>query len=419
MGLPAASAVVHSVDVADEASGAAAAQLVAPPAGTSPPRTAIAAAERAAAAQLAAQDEAAAQASPPPADALRELQAARKARHEAIEARSRELQAQAKARRSKELLARHRGAASPLRASVAELAERGQAANAEAEASPARKPARRQGVSAIGETPRSERSPLTKNPRKLGYWRTQCSLTAHALGDVNRSARSQQLERLNVPRQVFQLCADICDGSDALAGALNWIHKVHGPAAVLEVEAAGLFRERGKVQRDDWSCPRARRKVALLTILLMAPHALPRSMVTGSTSDETLLVTAGVPQTLLIKLLHSSQREPYCTRTLQRDLAEIDLCTDLLLRWRTPVAHAQPWERRGAEHGVVNRYCVRANMVAEQWRRARDGAEALIKGTAIRLASWLVWRPAPARGSPVALERGGWLTAAARPPAPA
>jgi hypothetical protein len=143
---------------------------------------------------------------------------------------------------------------------------------------------------------------------------------------------------------------------------------------------------------------------------------LPRSLVTGSTSDEPLLVTAGVPQTLLILLLRSAQREPYCTRTLQRDLAEIDQCTDLLLRWRTPVAHAQSWERGDKEHGVVNRYCVRARMVADQWRRARDAGEAMIKGTVIRLASWLVWRPAPARGSPVAFELGGWLKPAVRPP---
>ena len=141
----------------------------------------------------------------------------------------------------------------------------------------------------------------------------------------------------------------------------------------------------------------------------MAPQELPRFKVTGSTSDEAMLVTAGVPQTCLVLLLRSAQREPYSTRTLQRDLAEIDLCTDILLRWRTPVAHAQSWERGNSEYGVVNRYCIRAGMVASQWRRARDSGEALMKGTAIRLASWLVWRPPPQRGSPVPFDRGGWL----------
>ena len=187
---------------------------------------------------------------------------------------------------------------------------------------------------------------------------------------ANEHAR-KALARLSVPREVGDLCHGIFDDVGALSGALDWVRRTHGPGVALEVEAASLYRERGGVQHDDWSMPRARRKAALLVFLLMSPHELARSSVTGSSSNEPLLVTAGVPQTLLVKLLRSSQREPYSTRTLQRDLAEIDACTDLLLRWRTPVAHAEKWERRGREHGVVNRYCVRAGMIREQWRGAR------------------------------------------------
>lgn len=352
-----------------------------------------------------------------PHEALQALKSQRQARRAAIEAHARELQEQAKHQRSRELL---RGR--PARVAFAELADAALRSHTEIAASdtcvPPLPPPASSSSSAKIERPKrpaGERAPLTRNPRKLAYYRDQCRHAARALAASNRHARSEELDRLTVPRQVHDLAHAISDGSDALAGALDWIRRHHGPAVALEVEAACLLRERGGVQRDDWSRPRARRKCALLTFLLMAPHALARSLVTGSPSDEVVLVTAGVPQTLLVLLTRSAQREPYSTRTLQRDLAEIDRCTDLLLRWRTPVAHAQTWERGNSEHGVVNRYCVRAGMVADQWRRARDGAEAMIKGTAIRLASWLVWRPAPSRGSPVAWEPGGWLTTAARP----
>lgn len=246
-----------------------------------------------------------------------------------------------------------------------------------------------------------ERAALTKNPRKLRYHRMECAKASTQLHIANRDARRGAVDWLRVPREVHHLCHDICDDSNALAGALDWIRRNHGAGVALDVEAAALFRERDGVQRDDWSRPRARRKAALLVFLLMSPHELPRSAVTGSTNNEPMLVTAGVPQTLLVKLIRSAQREPYCIRTLQRDLAEIDLCTDLLLRWRTPVAHAETWECSGAEHGVVNRYCVRAGMVREQWRRACNAGEALAKRMSLQLASWMVWRPAPERGSRV------------------
>jgi hypothetical protein len=216
------------------------------------------------------------------------------------------------------------------------------------------------------------------------------------------------VRRLVLPREIHRLCHDICDDTGALAGIVDWVRQRRGPAVALEYEAACLYRRRGGRQIDDWSAPRAKRKAALLALGLMSPHALPRSEVTGSTSDEMVLVTAGVPQTLLVKLLCSSQREPYCIRTLQRDLSEIEECTDMLLRWRTPAAHAQPWERK-SDQGVLNRYCVRADMVREQWRRCRTAAESLVKATAMRLASWMVWRPAPAKGSKVNYDRGGLL----------
>jgi hypothetical protein len=246
------------------------------------------------------------------------------------------------------------------------------------------------------------RKALTSNPRKLSYWRNAIWNACSLLQAANERARgSRKVEWLNVPPRVGDLLHDICDSTDAAAGALSWVMRRHGGSVALEVEGACLFREPGQTQRDDWSTPRARRKLALIVFLLMSPHELPRSAVTGSTSDESLLVTAGVPQTLLVALVRSAQREPYSTRTLQRDLAEIDACTDLVLRWRTPVAHAERWERRGNEHGVVNRYCVRAGMVREQWRRAKDAAEAGAKRVILSVANWMIWRPAPARGSAV------------------
>lgn len=255
------------------------------------------------------------------------------------------------------------------------------------------------------------RGALAKNPRKLHYHRTVAAKAAAALAKANAHARSGGVERLIVPALVFHLMHDICDDVGALSGVLDWVRRTHGGGVVTDVEAAALYRERGGVQHDDWSCARARRKAALLVFLLMSPHVLERRHVTGSPSDEEVLVTAGVPQTLLVKMLRSRQREPYCLRTLQRDLAEIEACTDLLLRWRTPVAHAQPWECHGNEHGVVNRYCARVRMVRQQWGRALDVAEAIVKQTALQLASWMVWRPAPARGSPVHTQRGGIIAA--------
>lgn len=266
-----------------------------------------------------------------------------------------------------------------------------------------------------------ERAALTRNPRILAYWRKRALQACVALHKANHHARRNELERLEVPHQVHQFCHDVCDDTNAAAGALEWIKRTHGAGVAIEADNAALFRERKLsdedlargmkqrlgVQRDDWSCPRARRKLALIAFFLMAPFELPRSAVTGSTSKEMLLVTAGVPQTLLALLLRSGQREPYCSRTVQRDLAEIDACTDLLLRWRTPVAHAQAWERRGNKHGVVNRYCVRAGMIREQWRRMRDAGEALIKQTALRLASWMLWQPSSPRGTPTVTRRGG------------
>jgi hypothetical protein len=253
-----------------------------------------------------------------------------------------------------------------------------------------------------------ERRQLTKNPKKLKYHRSICEQAQVALRYANAEARGS-VERLILPRQVYQLLHDIADTTDALAGALDWVRRARGPAVALEVEAACLYRVRGGVQVDDWSCLRARRKAQFLVLALMSPHELHRRDVTGSPSDEVMLVTAGVPQTLMQKLLRSGQREVFCKRTLQRDLAEIEECTDMLLRWRTPAAHAQPWERK-SDKGVLNRYCVRADMIRQQWRRCRNDLEALAKGTMLKLASWMVWRPAPPRGQPVAMAgRGGRL----------
>jgi hypothetical protein len=256
-------------------------------------------------------------------------------------------------------------------------------------------------------SPRSDRIGLTQNPRKLRYHRANTLHACVALHKANTEARrTKSVQRLNVPGVIYQIGRDICDSTDALAGALDWVRRTHGPAVALEVEAAALYRERGGIQHDDWSAPRARRKAALLVLFLMAPHELPRSAITGSTSDEPMLVTAGVPQSLILKIVHSGQREPYSLRTLQRDLAEISLCTDLLLRWRTPVAHAEAWEHGSSQYGVLNRYCVRAGMIREQWRRARDAGEALVKRMSLQLASWMVWKPAPDRGSIVPLHAG-------------
>lgn len=257
-----------------------------------------------------------------------------------------------------------------------------------------------------GRSPADERWALTRNPRVLRFWRVRCAKACTLLHQANHAAR-RGVERLQVPPEVYRLTRDIVDDLQALAGALDWARQFLSPAVALEIEAAGLYRRPGAVQRDDWSCLRARRKVALLILLCMSPHELERSAVTGSSSSERVLVTAGVPQTLLAKrLIRSSAREPYCLRTLQRDLAEIDECTRLLLRWRTPAAKAEAWERGATEHGVMNRYVLRASMLREQWRRAGDAATALMKHTVLRLASWMVWREAPARGSAVPVAIG-------------
>lgn len=258
-------------------------------------------------------------------------------------------------------------------------------------------------------SPRTDRIALTQNPRKLRYHRTitQAACTAlHKANGVARRSKADAVQRLDVPRQIHQLAHELCDNTDALAGALDWVRRMHGPGVALDVEAGSLYRERGGKQHDDWNADRARRKFVLLLVFLMAPFELKRSSVTGSTSDEWMLVTAGIPQTLLVLLTHSGQREPYSTRTLQRDLKEIDECTDLLLRWRTPAEKAEAWEVQGRKHGVVNRYCVRAGMIREQWKRARDAGEALVKSMSLQLAAWMVWRPAPDRGSLVPLQSG-------------
>lgn len=252
--------------------------------------------------------------------------------------------------------------------------------------------------------PRADRQALSKNPRVLSYHRRQVAIAASALARANQAA-VRGPTRLIVPREVYQVAHDICDDARALAGALEWVRVSHGPAVLLEVEAAALYRVPGGRQIDDWSCPRARRKAAFLVFGLMSPHELERSAITGSPSTELVRVTCGVNQDLLCKILRSGQREPYCERTLQRDLAEIDKCTTLVLRWRTPAAKAQPWERN-SERGTMNRYCIRAGMVRERWRRARDAGQALAKRTVMQFARWLVWQPAPARGERVPLELG-------------
>lgn len=256
-----------------------------------------------------------------------------------------------------------------------------------------------------GRSPADERWALTRNPRVLRFWRLRVAVACTLLHQANHAARGR-VERLIVPPEVYRLIRDIVDDLQAVAGALDWVRSFLGPGVALELEAAALYRKPGDTQRDDWSCLRARRKLALLILFCMSPHELEREHVTGSTSSERVLVTAGVPQTLLVKLIRSSAREPYCMRTLQRDLAEIDDCTHLLLRWRTPAAKAEAWEVGGSEHGVMNRYVLRAAMMRERWRRAGDAATGMMKRTMLRLASWMVWRPAPARGSGVPLTIG-------------
>jgi hypothetical protein len=257
-----------------------------------------------------------------------------------------------------------------------------------------------------GRDPADERWALTRNPRVLRFWRLRVAVACTLLHQANHAARGR-VERLIVPPEVYRLIRDLLDDLQAVAGALDWARSFLGPGVALELEAAALYRRPGATQRDDWSCLRARRKLALLILFCMSPHELEREHVTGSTSSERVLVTAGIPQTLLTKrLIRSSAREPYCMRTLQRDLAEIDECTALLLRWRTPAAKAEAWEVGGSEHGVINRYVLRAAMMRERWRRAGDAATAMMKRTMLRLAPWMVWRPAPARGSHVPLTIG-------------
>lgn len=275
------------------------------------------------------------------------------------------------------------------------------AADASADPPKKKQPAKAPRSAPSPPTGEEEASPLTRNPRTLRYWRNRVRLAAAALATANHAADKQKLGRIIVPRAVYDLCADIFDDTRALAGVLEWIRERAGAAVLLEVEAACLYRVAGATQLDDWSCARARRKLAFLMLLLMSPWELTRRDVTGSTSDEPILVTCGFPQTGILRLLRSSQRQPYHVRTLQRDLAEIDECTNLLLRWRTPRAKAQPWECNGQSEGVVNRYCIRAGMVRDQWRRARNAAQSLIKATRLRFASWLVWTPPPRRGQAV------------------
>lgn len=242
--------------------------------------------------------------------------------------------------------------------------------------------------------------PLARNPRVLRYWRMRARATHAAVARANRAALKDSVQWLDLPSQAFDLCHDICSDTRAVAGALEWVRYTAGPAVALEIEAAALYRVPGTTQRDDWSSARARRKVALLVLLLMSPWELPRSKVTGSTSDEPVIVTAGLPQTGLVLLLRSAQRAPYHVRTLQRDLAEIDECTNLLLRWRTPRAKAQTFECAGHSEGVVNRYCIRAGMIRDAWKRLTGGKDAaLLRAVRLQLASWLVWTPPPCRGA--------------------
>lgn len=243
---------------------------------------------------------------------------------------------------------------------------------------------------------------LTRNPRSLRYWRNRARLTCAALGTANHAANKQKLGRIVVPRQAYDLCSDIFDDMRSLSGVLEWMRERCGAAALLEVEAACLYRVPGKTQIDDWSCARARRKLALFAVLFMSPWLMRRVDVTGGLGDrEKVIVTCGLPETGLVKLLRSSQRQPYNVRTLQRDFREIGKCTDLLLRWRTPRAKAQTWECNGQSEGVVNRYCLRVAMVGDQWRRARNVSEQLLKATRLQFASFLVWTPPPRRGEEV------------------
>lgn len=241
--------------------------------------------------------------------------------------------------------------------------------------------------------PEWEPAPLARNPRVLRHWRRRCDLALVAVRQANDQAIRRQLSWLKLPGAAYDLCADICSDERACAGALEWVRLSAGPALAIEFEQCALYRVPGARQRDDWSCARARRKLALLVFLLLSPLELPRGEVTGSTSTEPVLVTAGVSQTLLIKLLRSGQRAPYNVRTLQRDLAEIKACSDVLLRWRTPAEKAQCWE--SGPRGVMNRYCVRAGMIRERWRRCVSAGQALARSLALRCASFMVWRPRP------------------------
>ena len=233
---------------------------------------------------------------------------------------------------------------------------------------------------------------LSRNPRVLRYWRKRLDFVHVAVRQANEWAIRRRLEALELPTQAFDILKDICSDERACAGALEWVRRAFGPAVALEVEAAALYRT-ATVQHDDWSCARARRKLALLVLMLLTPLELPRSAVTGSTSEERVLTTCGVPQTLLVKMLRSGQRAPYNVRTLQRDLAEIEECTHLLLRWRTPLCKAEAFERRGQSEGVVNRYVMRCAMVRERWRRASCVGEALAKRLALSFARLMVWEP--------------------------
>ena len=93
----------------------------------------------------------------------------------------------------------------------------------------------------ISGQPRPQLEPLTHNPRKLAYWRMQATQACTALQKANAAARAQSLERLTIPREVHALCHDISDNSDALAGALDWVRRRHGPGVALDVQAAASF----------------------------------------------------------------------------------------------------------------------------------------------------------------------------------
>lgn len=249
--------------------------------------------------------------------------------------------------------------------------------------------------------PRHKLASLTRNPRALAYWMKRARATHAAIARANRAADKRKLGWLDVPHHAYDLCHSICDQNDAAAGALEWIRKSCGPAVALEVEAAALFRVPGGKQIDDWSCARARRKLAEIVFFLMSPWLMPRTLVCGSRNGEDVTVTAGVPQTCLVGLFRSGVREPFTVRTLQRDLQEIEWCTALLERRRAPIAKAESWEKRGQSQGVVNRYCVRAGLIRSIHSRASDAAEALIKQVRLQMASWMVFREPPRRGEQV------------------